>query len=146
LLAAILQPAMDELVALVSGGGAPSSPAQRRHVVERYVDLVASHAALIKVLSDDPSVRRSHVLGAALPQFQRLVEVLSGSEHPSVMERARVRAALGAVHATLVRADPADDQATLREVAVSVALAVLGLPASRAGARPPARRGGPTAS
>jgi AcrR family transcriptional regulator len=146
LLAAIVKPAMDELVALVGQGAGTCSPAERRHVLERYVDLVAGHAALIKVLSDDPSVRRSDVLGAALPQFQRLVQVLAGSDHPNVAERALARAALGAVHATLVRADPGDDPATLRDVAVRVALVVLGLAGSRsATARPPGRRGGETA-
>lgn len=125
LLAAIVQPVMDELVALVAAG-APS-PADRRRVVERYVALVARHAALIQVLSDDPSVRRSGALQAALPQFRRLVQVLAGSDDPGVLERARVRAALGAVHATLVRAEPGEDAGTLHDVAIGVALAILGL-------------------
>lgn len=134
LLAAIVQPAMDELVALVDGAAAPT-PAERRRVVERYVDLVATHASLIKVLSDDPSVRQSYVLGAAALPFRRLVEILAGTNRPGVAERARVRAALGAVHASLVRADPGDDPEVLRDVAVSAAFAALGLATARR--RPP---------
>ncbi len=143
LLAAIVQPVMEELVALVGSVGAPRTLAERRRVVERYVDVVAAHASLIKVLSDDPSVRRSEVLGAARPQFRRLVEVLAGCEQPDVVERARVRAALGAVHATLVRAEPDEDPAALRDVALSVALAVLGLGGTRSsGTRSPATSSG----
>lgn len=130
LLTAIVQPAMDELIALVEGATA-RTPAERRRVLERYVDLVAAHAALIKVLSDDPSVRRSDVLGAAMPQFRRLVQIVAGTDQPDVAQRARVRAAFGAVHATLVRAEPGDDPATLRDVAVSAALAALGLNGTR---------------
>ena len=148
LLAAIVEPVMDELVSLLDPAddvGAPSQPAERRRVVERYVDVVARHAALIKVLSDDPSVRRSEVLAAALPRFRRLVEVLAGSDDPGVVERARARAALGAVHATLLRAEADDDPVALRDVAVGIALAILGLGGHRPSETRAVHRRGPAA-
>ncbi len=136
LLAALLQPAMEELVTLV-GGATACTPAERRRVVERYVDLVATHASLIQVLSDDPSVRRSSVLGSVMPSFHRLVQILAGTDLPDVAERARVRAALGAVHATLVRAEAGDDPAILRSVAIGAALTLLGLKPGGRGRPPP---------
>jgi AcrR family transcriptional regulator len=131
LLAALVDPALHDLVDLVASATPVSAPSARRRIVERYVQLVAAHADLIRVIADDPSVRASTVLGPAVLQFRRLQAILAGTEEPDVAQRARVRAALGAVHATLLRGDPDDNPQTLRDTAVAVASAVLGLPAHR---------------
>jgi AcrR family transcriptional regulator len=131
LLAAIVAPAMEDLRMLVGKAGPRSGLASRRQVAEGYVDLVASHADLIRVLSDDPSVRHCGVLAAAIPLYDRLTQLLSGTEVVDTAQRARVRAALGAVHAALLNAAPDDDQDVVRATAQAAAYAVLGLHAPR---------------
>src|SRR5579875_2399496 len=59
LLAAIVGPALAELEALVTRAEADEGPSARRDLVVGYVDLVARHAELIRVLASDPSVKES---------------------------------------------------------------------------------------
>jgi AcrR family transcriptional regulator len=131
LLAAIVAPAIEDLKTLLAKAGPGSGPASRRKVVEGYVELVASHADLIRVVSDDPAVRRCGVLAATVPLYDRLARLLSGAEAPDGAQRARVRAALGAVHTALLHAAPDDDQDVVRATAQAAAFAVLGLHAPR---------------
>lgn len=132
LLAAIVEPARRDLAALVEDEVARPSAAARRRVIEGYVALVAAHSGLIRVLADDPSIRRSGVLDDARPRYERLTQLLAGTETPDTAQRARVRAAMGAVHAALLRADPEDDVGTVRATAVAAACGALGLPQPRA--------------
>jgi AcrR family transcriptional regulator len=131
LLAAILAPGMEDMRVLLAKAGPRSGPAARRQVVEGYVDLVASHADLIRVLVDDPSARRSGALAAAIPLHEQIVGLLAGTETPDTAQRARVRAALGAVHAALLHAAPEDDADVVRATARAAARAVLGLHSPR---------------
>ena len=131
LLAAILAPGMEDMRVLLAKAGPRSGPAARRQVVEGYVDLVASHAGLIRVLFDDPSARQSGALVAAITLHERIARLLSGTEAPDTAQRARVRAALGAVHAALLHAAPEDDADVVRATARAAARAVLGLHSPR---------------
>ncbi len=131
LLAAIVAPMIEDLRALVEKVSPRRGPAARRQLVEGYVDLVASHEDLVRVLSDDPSVRRSVALTAAAPLYDRIAQLLSGTEAPGTAQRATVWAALGAVHAPLLRAGPGDDREVVRATARTAACAVLGLHAPR---------------
>ncbi len=133
LLAAIVGPAMADLEALIERGRAVRTPEERRDLVKGYVDLVATHADLIRVLASDPSVKESAGLHAALPVFRRLVPLLAGADELDTAQRTRVRAALTAVHGALVQAQPADDPEIVRATAFEAACAVLGLPAEDAG-------------
>ena len=127
LLAAIISPAMEDLRALVQRAGPRPTRVARRQVVHDYVGLVAAHEDLIRVLSADPAVRHCEALRAAAPLYERLSQLLSGTEAPDTAQRARVHAALGAVHAALLRAAPDDDRAVVRAAAVSAACGALGL-------------------
>ena len=127
LLAAIISPAMEDLRALVQRAGPRPTRVARRQVVQDYVGLVAAHEDLIRVLSADPSVRRCQALRTAAPLYERLSQLLSGTEAPDTAQRARVNAALGAVHAALLRAGPDDDRAVVRAAALSAACGALGL-------------------
>lgn len=128
LLAAIVGPAMSELDALIEQAGADASSDARDGLVCGYVDLVARHADLIRVLANDPAVKECASLHAAIPLFQRLVPLLAGTDEPDTAQRTRVRAALSAIHGALVRGQPADDPGILRATALQVARAALGLP------------------
>jgi AcrR family transcriptional regulator len=131
LLAAIVAPAMEDLKALLDKASPRGGPVARRQFVEGYVDLVASHEDLVRVLSDDPSARRRVALTAAAPLYDRMARLLSGSEAPGTAQRARVRAALGAIHAALLGAAPDDDREVVRAAAQATACAALGLHSRR---------------
>ena len=128
LLAAIVGPATSELDVLIERAGADASSEARDGLLLGYVDLVARHADLIRVLANDPAVKECASLRAVIPLFQRLVPLLAGTDEPDTAQRARVRAALSAIHGALVRGQPADDLEILRATAVEVARAALGLP------------------
>ena len=116
-----------------------ASSAARDNLLLSYVDLVARHAELIRVLANDPAVKECASLRAVVPLFQRLVPLLAGTDEPDTAQRTRVRAALSAIHGALVRGQPDDDPEILRATAVEVARAVLGLP-DPAGHEDPTRR------
>ncbi len=132
LLTAIVGTAMADLEALIAQGEGARTPAARRDLVEGYVHLVEMHADLIRVLVSDPSVKQSAGLHDAVPMFRQLERLLAGSDDPDTAERARVRAALTAVHGALVYVRPGDDPEVARATAFEAACAVLGLPAPRA--------------
>ncbi|HWD24964.1 MAG TPA: hypothetical protein VG368_05840, partial [Acidimicrobiales bacterium] len=94
-------------------------------LLSRYVDLVASHEELIRVLSRDPSVGQRPPAKAAAPLFERLTQLLSGEPAPDVVSRAVVRAALGGVNGVLIFANPTENRDVLREVALTSACRVL---------------------
>lgn len=131
LLAAIVAPAMEDLAALVERSAGAGTPAERRHLVEGYVDLVATHVDLIRVLANDPAARSSGVLSAAEPLYRRFTRALSGSATPVLEQRVKVRCALGAIHMAFLRADPDEDRAILRHTACVAACNVLGIAAPR---------------
>lgn len=130
LLAAIVEPAVADLSALLDRGEPHPSPAVRRHLVAGYVDLVVDHRDLIRVLSNDPSARRDTVVATAQPLYWRLTQHLAGVAAPDTAQRTRVRAALGAVHAALLRSPEGDDPEVVRATALVAACGALGIPAA----------------
>ena len=127
LLAALVAPSLGGLTTLIERGRERSSAAGRRELVQGYVDLVGAHADLIHLLSNDPSVKESAALKAALPLFEELVRLLTGTADPDTAQRTRGRAAIGAVHAALLHARPGDDPGVVRKTAVEAACGALGL-------------------
>lgn len=127
LLEALLAPALASLQDLLDGATRGPSRAARRQVIAKYVDLVISHEDLIRVLANDPSARRCPVFKSAHGLFERFAQILSGTDNPGTAERTRVRAAIGAVHAAVVRAQPGEDRAVVRCAAVAAACGALGL-------------------
>lgn len=131
LLAALVAPAIGELAALAAGMSPRPAAAPRRSVLAAYADLVIRHEDLIRVLSQDPSVANRPPLTAAAPLYDRLTQLLSGVEAPDAAERARVRAALGGLHAALLHAPPGDDPDVVRGAALAAACGALGIPSPR---------------
>lgn len=131
LLEAILEPVLDEVETLVRaardaarGGGRSCAP---RRLLEGYVALVATHADLIRVLYNDPSVKQCSALLAVVPLFEAMVPLLADCDEPGTVERTRVRAALGAVHSAILHARPGDDADDVRQTAIESACGALGL-------------------
>ena len=131
LLPALVGPALAELEAVVVAAPTRITMAARRDLLERYIALVSGHRQLIKVLSQDPSTANHPALGASASIYERLIRLLSGADQPDTYDRARVRSALGGIHAALLHADPADDLAIVRRAALVSACGALGVPAPR---------------
>lgn len=131
LLAALVAPVIEAMSALVNAGTVRPVASSRRNITVAYVDLVAAHADLMRVLYDDPSVRNHPAMAAVRPLYTRLFHLIAGTETPDAASAARARAAAGAVHAALLRAEPTDDRDLLRDVAVAAACGALGVAAPR---------------
>ncbi len=131
LLGALVAPILDGLAELTDTVPAGAGINGRRQLLALYVDLVAAHEKLIRLLSEDPSASQHPVVRAAAPIYERLIELLSGEEAPGTAARARVRAALGGIHSVLLKADPGEDRLVLREAALVAACGALGIPSGR---------------
>lgn len=132
LLSAIVAPTMAHLSAVVDGKAARSAAGPRRELLAAYVDLVAAHEDLIRVLSEDPSVTNRPALLAAGPIYKRLTQLLSGQDVPDAYLRTRVRVALGGIHTAILHAFPDDDRQVVREATLSAACGALGIAPPRA--------------
>jgi AcrR family transcriptional regulator len=128
LLAAIVEPVMRDLAALVEGVPPDGPASERRRVLEGYVELVATHADLMKVLANDPAMKRCGVLDSARPLHEQLERVLAGASDLDVALRVRARAAIGAVLVPLMRTESPEQREVVRGVVLAAAAAVLGLP------------------
>ena len=127
LLTALLEPSLDELARLVEGVTSSPTPAGRRELLAGYLQLVVNHQRVILVMSQDPAVIRRPVSARALPLYERLALLLSGRAKPGPRERARVRAAMGGIHAAVLRAEPDDPADVVQEAALAAACGALGL-------------------
>lgn len=131
LLGALVAPILDGLAELTGSVPPGVGVSGRRQLLAGYVDLVAAHENLIRVLSEDPSASQRPVVQAAAPIYERLIQSLSGEAEPGTAARARVRAALGGIHSVLLKADPGEDRLLLREAALVAACGALGIPSGR---------------
>jgi AcrR family transcriptional regulator len=129
LLGALLAPVSDALAELVDEVAPRPEIAARQRAAASYVDLVAGHADLMRVLYDDPAVRGSAAMAAARPRYARLFRLLAGTATPDTAALATGRAAVGAVHAALLRGEPGEDREVLRVAAAAAACGALGIPA-----------------
>jgi AcrR family transcriptional regulator len=127
LLAALVAPVLGDIAALVAERTTRESPAARREVLASYVALVAAHEEVIRVLSQDPSVRHTPATVAAAPLYERLAQLLSGQDAPDATARARVNAALGGVRAAILNAAPDDDKTIVSAAALAAACGALGI-------------------
>lgn len=127
LLAALIAPVLENLSALLEGQQLPLSTTGRAALVAGYVNFVAAHAAVIGVLSHDPSVKRQLQLESHRPIYERLATLLIGHADPDTAERTRVRVALGGIHAALLRPSADDDPTVVRDAAIRAACGALGI-------------------
>src|ERR1700744_2609425 len=109
LLAALIQPALEQLTALITQTPVRASAAARREVLAAYIDLNTSHVDLLRVLTQDPSVARRPASATHAALEERMLQLLAGHEAPDLAEQIRARAALAAIRGALVHARPADD-------------------------------------
>lgn len=131
LLAALVAPAIERLEMLVAQADPRSTPAARRDLLRGFIDLVATHEDLIRVLLQDPSVVDRPAIVACKPIFRRMTELLAGVADPGTVQRTRVLAALGGIQMALLQAEPDDDPAIVRDAVLIAACGALGIAAPR---------------
>ena len=127
LLAALVEPVADEIAALA---GAPRAhgDAGRVDLLAGYLDLVAAHRRVFRVLYQDPAVGRNQKVKAIVWEgYTPLVEALCVPGRDPVTARTRVRAALGSIHAALGDDTPEEDLPLVRAAALVAACGALGI-------------------
>jgi AcrR family transcriptional regulator len=129
LLAALIQPALEQLTVLITQTPVRASTAARRDVLANYVDLNATHVDLLRVLTQDPSVARRPASATHAALEGRMLQLLAGREDPDLTDQIRARAALAAIRGALVQADPDGDPAIVRAAILAAACGALGIPA-----------------
>lgn len=129
LLAALVEPIIAQLRRLVTDSPLRRSAAARRALLAAYIDIAASDLDLVRVLTEDPSAARRPATAEHAAHYQRMLHLLCGHEKPDTTERARARAALGAIRDALIRAEEDEDPEILRAAALDAACGALGLPA-----------------
>jgi AcrR family transcriptional regulator len=141
LLAALIQPVLEQLTTLITQTPVRPSAAARRQVLAAYVDLSISHVDLLRLLTQDPSVARRPASATHAALEERILQLLAGHDAPDLTEQIRARAALAAVRGALVRTDPRGHPEVVRATILAAACGALGIPAPVARDRP----AGPTA-
>ncbi|MDT3438114.1 MULTISPECIES: TetR/AcrR family transcriptional regulator [unclassified Pseudofrankia] len=129
LLKALAAPFVEQMRALVTGTPLSAAPSARRALLAAYVDIAGADLDLIRVLTQDPSVTHRPATAEHADLSRRILQLLSGQAEPDTAARARARAAVGAIWAGLVHADPDDDPTAVRAATLAAACGALGIPA-----------------
>lgn len=121
--------AISNLIALNQPDPAVHDDARRRRLVEDYVDIVLTHHAVLRLLTQDAGAQKHPDVGKrSLTLVLAFQDALLGPE-PGDADRVRVSCALGAIHATAIMDESM--LSTARPIVVDVALSVLGLAGSQ---------------
>lgn len=128
LLAALADRLVERMRSLLTHTPLSRSVESRRAVLAAYIDIAAADLDLVRVLSEDPSVTRRAITAEHAALTERMLQLLAGHGQPDTAERAHARAAMGAIRAALIQADPSEDPEVLRTVALHAACGALGLP------------------
>src|ERR1700761_5595936 len=140
LLAALIQPALEQLTALITQTPVRASATARREVLAAYIELNTSHVNLLRVLTQDPSVARRPASATHAALEERMLQLLAGHEAPDLTEQIRARAALAALRGALLHTDPGGQPDIVRAAILAAACGALGIPAPRAHGHPGADR------
>jgi len=127
LLFALVEPIAEQISGLTAAPRRPGD-AGRRDLLAGYAALVDTHRRVIRVLSQDPTISRNpRVTALSRTAYDRLAEALRMPGTDQTTALTRVRAALGSIHAALLRARPEDDPALVLAATLAAAGAALGL-------------------
>jgi AcrR family transcriptional regulator len=123
LLQAVLDPLLSDLEALVDG---TTRPAGRERFLAAYLEVLMRHRLLVQYLANDGAALLSSELGPRLLRLRGAVEALIVGSSPSLTERMRSAAALGALQAALSVCREDDGTDEIRATALQVMHAALG--------------------
>lgn len=131
--AALAEPMLERMRALVRDTSVTDDPDERAAWLARYIDTMFEYRDLIQVFHQDPSARQCHVTAEFVVVFDDMVRLLAGSDDPDTAARTRARATLAAVRGGLVLAGVDDDPDALRAATLAAACGALGVPLPAAG-------------
>lgn len=131
ILNALMREAFENLRAIVDSAGGHSSPQSRRKLLSEYINITAEHQDLIRLMTQDPSVRARLAGDRPMEVRTKLLRLLAGTDDPDTEQRTRVRAAMGAIHAAVRFGGPEEDPDVIRRTALAAACGALGIPAPR---------------
>jgi AcrR family transcriptional regulator len=124
LLRAVLDPLLSDLEMLVQG---TVRPAAREWFLDAYLEVLMRHRTLVQYLANDGAAVLNSDLGPRLLRIRSALEALIvGSSSPSLTERMRSAAALGALQAALSVCRDDDGADEVRATALQVMRAALG--------------------
>lgn len=127
LLMALVRP-ITERIAELTTAARPAGDTGRRHLLAEYAELVDTQRRVIRILAQDPTIARNpRVTALSREAYGTLSESLRIPGPDRTTAVTRVRAALGAIHAAMLRATPEDDPALVRAATLAAASAALGL-------------------
>lgn len=126
--AALAEPMLERMRALVADARVTDDPETRAAWLARYIDTMFDYRDLIQVVHQDPSAKQCRVTDEFVPVFDDMQRVLTGSDTPDTAARTRARATLAAVRGGLVNASADDDPDALRAATLAAACGALGVP------------------
>ncbi|HET8930111.1 MAG TPA: helix-turn-helix domain-containing protein [Acidimicrobiales bacterium] len=128
LLAALAEPMIDRMHALVDGTTPTAEPELRASWLATYIDTMFEYRDLIGVFHQDPSAKQGRVADEFAVVFEGMLRLLSGEAEPDAAARTRARATLSAVMGGLVHASADEDPDDVRAATLVAACGALGVP------------------
>ena len=118
LLAAVLEPLLSELEALVRYASTQRVAAPREVFLGGYLELLMRHRALLRYLVNDTAAVVNSELDPRLKDLRAAALELVGGQATSLRERMRCAAALGALQAAIIVVEDGADEAEVRATAL----------------------------
>ncbi len=126
--AALAEPMLERMRALVDDTAVTDEPVARAAWLARYIDTMFDYRDLIQVFHQDPSAKQCRVTDDFVEVFDEMVRLLTGSDDPGTAARTRARATLAAVRGGLLHASADEDPDELRAATLAAACGALGVP------------------
>jgi AcrR family transcriptional regulator len=123
LLRAVLDPLLSDLEVLVDS---TVRPAARDRFLDAYLEVLMRHRTLVQYLANDGAAVLNSDLGPRLRHIRSALEALIVGSSPSLTDRMRSAAALGALQAALAVCREEDGADEVRATALQVMQAALG--------------------
>jgi AcrR family transcriptional regulator len=123
LLQAVLDPLLSDLEDLVDR---PGPEVAREPFLAEYLEVLMRHRSLVQYLANDGAAVLNTDIGPRLVRLRAAVEALIVGASPSLAERMRSAAALGALQAALLVCREDDRTEEIQETALEVMRAALG--------------------
>ncbi len=126
--AALAEPMLERMRALLGETTVTGDPEARAAWLARYIDTMFDYRDLIQVVHQDPSAKQCQVSEEFATVFDDMQRVLAGSDTPDSAARTRARATLAAVRGGLLHATGDEDPDELRAATLAAACGALGVP------------------
>jgi AcrR family transcriptional regulator len=125
LLAAVLEPLLTDLEALVAEPAGADTRLAREHFLAGYLEVLLRHRPLLRYLVNDAAAVVNSGLAPRLASIRTAVLELLGGGALSLGERMRSAAALGALQSAILVVEDGDDELEVRANALETVYRIL---------------------